>query len=405
MQLSAASPQPSVNTPAATVRAPEHDFVLQCLRYRLGCGSLPDITALAASPSFDPQSLLAFAQSQRVASLLHLILRDSPGLPESIADGLRQAYRTTAQVNLYLLHEFQLVLQALTARDLPIVVGKGPLLIEQIYHDIALRPFSDLDIFVRRDDAPAAMRCLREAGFQSVAEPYSGQALQFEKELLFTRPGIVPVNIDLHWVLFGPTYYHHYRVPQDWLWELTMPVQLSGVPLQAWQLDVQVLHLASHLLMDHTGSSDLLWWFDLAALVQEHRSTLRWDLVIEYARRLQLILPLRECLQALHDEWEVNIPVQALQQLQHLTPTQREIEAYHWRVLPRQVHAQRAWEALRALPSNRLRLRYILMRLFPSPAYLRRVLPGSLPTPLLYPAYWLRSIKLIISLLVKTSPR
>jgi hypothetical protein len=94
-----------------------------------------------------------------------------------------------------------------------------------------------------------------------------------------------------------------------------------------------------------------------------------------------------------------------LEQLQQLAPTPREIDAYHWRVLPRQVHVQRAWEALRALNNNRLRLRYVWMRLFPSPAYLRRILPGSLPTPLLYPAYWLRGIKMVISLLVKTSPR
>ncbi len=401
MQPPAASHQPRDTQEGVTIEAPLQDFVLACLRFRLGAGSLPDIAALAASPAFDPASLLAYAQSQRVAPLLHLILRDSPELPDLLATGLHHAYRATAQANLYLLHEFQLILQALTARGLPVVVGKGPLLVEQIYHDIALRPFSDLDIFVRWENLPAAMRCLRESGFQSVVEPYSGQALEFEKELLFTRPGIVPVMVDLHWVLFGPTYYHHYRVPQDWLWQLTVPTQVTGVSLLAWQLEVQLLHLASHLLMDHTGSSDLLWWYDLAALIQEHHSALQWDLVIEYARRLQLILPLRESFQVLSAQWGIHIPVEILHRLQALQPSSQEIDVYRWRILPRQVHAQRAWEALRALPDNRRRLRYIGMRLFPSPAYLRRILPASVPTALLYPAYWLRGLKMALSLLVK----
>jgi hypothetical protein len=392
------------NTAAMTDQARRHDFVLACLRCRLGAGSLPDMAALTADPALNPQSLIDYARSQRVAPLLHRALLSRAALPEEIAQALHQAYIDTARANLYLMHEFQQILQALTSRGLPVVVGKGPLLVEQVYRDPALRPFSDLDIFVRWEHVPAVMSCLRESGLQPVAEPYPGQALDFEKELLFTRPGIIPVNVDLHWVLFGPTYYHHHRVPQDWLWGLTGPAQAAGVPVQAWRLEVQILHLASHLLMDHTGGSDLLWWYDLAALFQENHPSLQWDLIVEYAQRLQLVLPLRECLQELSSGWGVAIPGETLSRLQSLQPSPQEIRAYRWRVLPRQVHVQRAWEALRALPGSRLRLRYLGMRLFPSPAYLRRILPGSLPTLLLYPAYWLRGIKMVISLLAKKNP-
>jgi hypothetical protein len=375
------------------------DFVLACLRSRLGLGDLPDLAALTAHPGFDPFSLVDYARAQRVAPLLHRILGTLPELPAPVAQGLQQAYLTTAQANLYLMHEFSKVLQGFNHGGVHAVVGKGPLLVEQVYHDPALRPFSDLDVFVHPAEVPAAMDCLRTIGFQSVIEPYAGQALEFEKELLFTRPGILEVQVDLHWVLFGPTYYHLYQVPQDWLWSLTLPTQVAGVPVQTWSLEIQVVHLASHLILDHSGSPTLLWWYDLAALVQQPQEQIAWDKVMEYTRRLQVILPVRQCLHGLSTVWAVPIPQAVLDELHALQPSPAEARAYRWHTQPGLSHAHRALETLRALPGNRLRLKYFLLRLFPSPAYIRRILPHITSPVLLYPAYWLRGLRLVLALL------
>ncbi len=373
------------------------EFVIACLRHRLGLGSLPDLSILTATPGFNPQSFITYAQEQRVAPLLHLALGGNDRLPLEVAQNFEHTYRITAQANLYLLHEFHQVLQALGDEGISVVVGKGVLLIEQIYHNPALRTFSDLDLFIQRQEVPAALTCLQKIGFEIAIQPYPGQALDFEKELMLTKSGIAPVVIDLHWLLFGPTYYHVYRVPQDWLWDRTVPAMVTGVAVESWPPEIQILHLSSHLVLSHANSPVLLWWYDLAALIQNNLAALQWDLILAYARQLHILLPVRQSLHTLKQEWGIPIPVQILDQLLAIQPSTEEVRAYRWRTLPDHADPHRAWEAFRALKNNRQRLRYIRMRLFPSHHYIHRILPVSESPFLLYLAYWYRGLRRVVN--------
>jgi hypothetical protein len=386
--------QPIVNTQSAVAQA----LVTSCLRYSLGTGDLPDLERLAASPGFEPEAVVAYSHQQRVAPLLYA-LHSAVHFPDALAQGLRQSYTATGQANLYLLHAFGQVLQALASQGMPVVVAKGVALIERIYHNPALRPLSDLDVFVKRGEARPAMDCLLGLGFEPMAEPYPGQALEFEKELMFTKPGTPAIRVDLHWSLIGTTFHLDY-VGQDWTWELTEPIQVAGAPARCWCTELQILHLASHLWLNHEDRPDLIWWYDLAALIQKNQAAIHWELLLEFSQRLQVILPVRACLRALNTDWGVAIPGAVLEKLEALEPGREEKRLAAARQ-PGRSNAHRAWETLVMMKGLSRRLRYILMRLFPTPAYLRFIFPGTQPTCWRYLAYWLRGFQMLAVLLVK----
>ena len=199
------------------------------------------------------------ADSDRVLPLLAYNL-DRLGVDDENRDRLRGVWRHTWVNNARLLAGVSDGLRILSEAGIPMMLIKGAALIASgIAPNSGVRPMDDVDVLVRRADAPRAVELLAESGwrwkgansFDLVFGRAHGNSL-FDAERR---------QIDLHWSSLSLEI-----VADDVLWERASPADLHGqrvfVPTAADQLVLVCLHgVAWH-------GAGLRWMLDATLIIQ-----------------------------------------------------------------------------------------------------------------------------------------
>ena len=158
------------------------------------------------------------------------------------------------------------LLDAFEAEGIAAVPLKGPVLAESLYPDPVLRPFSDLDFLVRKQDVPAALRVLTREGYRlgrtSRAAAFRHAARVSNCELLFHQEGMP--RVDLQWEI-GPADYP-FRFDPEILWRSLHRTRIAGREVPSLSPEVLLLFLCVHGAK-HLWSR-LQWLGDVARLVR-----------------------------------------------------------------------------------------------------------------------------------------
>jgi hypothetical protein len=83
----------------------------------------------------------------------HIAANLSLKAPRWLIESLRNDYISNARRNLHLTSVLLFCLSLFKRNNITVVPFKGPLLGQHVYGDIGLRPFSDLDLFVKTGEA------------------------------------------------------------------------------------------------------------------------------------------------------------------------------------------------------------------------------------------------------------
>lgn len=351
------------------------DFSAQFLQLCLSChfdnNAADKIRKYIETHPLDWHSVSQKSQQERITPLMYSILRDKEIVPEVIEKQFKRSYFLNAIRNKIMLSEMAKVLQIFNDREVPAIVLKGAALSETVYNNLALRTMGDLDLLIQKKDGELAFQILADAGFISNEERFTGQALTYEKELHFRKPGREPINLDLHWHLLNPDYYKK-QLPIDWFWEsanFTNTDNLSGL---IFCPEAQLLHLCGHLWLSiHAIDPNLLWKHDIVALIYAYQEEMDWQLLIDKATECHLVYTLRHALNTLVDDWDAPVPTNVLAKLQLLQPSLEEAEIFARYVSIEHNISQKAWDKLSDIPNRRERFMIGLRYIFPSPAYLR----------------------------------
>lgn len=347
-----------------------YDIVWQCLRSRRDPDALNAVRPLLADPRFEWSRLLDHAAAHRVSGLLLDALEGTGLAPPEVMVSLGQVSKRTAFRNLYLLHELGEQLNRLKAAGVDALVLKGAGLAVTAYRTIALRPMVDVDILARREQVPALLKALTAAGYQQDLESRPGAAFEFENELSLRKTGLEPVRLDIHWSLFDSLYYQT-KLSLDWYWDSARTATWQGLTIPVPGPEAQLIHLCGHIAMHHAHYPALLWLNDLVEVLWTYREEISWDLLLEKAAEMNLVLPLRAYLVQVAG-WGAPIPLESLSRLQALAVSPVEERAFrlHAGKLERSL-ASRVLPDLVELPAGRRQLRFIRAKLIPSPAYMR----------------------------------
>lgn len=122
------------------------------------------------------------------------------GISDARFGRFRGVQRLAWVKNQQLLRELRAALQVLAA-ERPLLL-KGVALVGDIYPQRAARPIGDLDLLVRREQAPTAIRHLMGSGWRPVtAVPRTRADFAIRKSLALASPAVPGVELDLHWRL------------------------------------------------------------------------------------------------------------------------------------------------------------------------------------------------------------
>jgi hypothetical protein len=233
----------------------------------------------------DWPSFIDLARVHGVLPLVYRTLVNAQGnaVPDAVMDELRCLYQLNAASNHALTQSLFELLELLGAASVPCVPFKGPSLAVTGYEDLALRSFSDLDVFVRREHVATALEQLLAHGFTSVnAEPgrLSGHPLRTEHHVSLLAPNAL--DIELHWAI-APKFFLETDGADDW-WLRIRDVKILGRAVPCFSFDDQLLLLSIH------GSKHLwarlAWVCDVAELLRRAPDEIAWDDLLARARRL-----------------------------------------------------------------------------------------------------------------------
>jgi hypothetical protein len=183
-------------------------------------------------------------------------------VPDAALKDLRRFTLEASAANTGLFHELGKALRALRNAGVAVVVLKGAHLAGNVYESIALRPMSDVDLMVKREDLGRAQEVLLAAGYPPQREP-----------LLF----------DMHWGLSMAR--TELNIDLDGVWERAEAVEIEGAAtVLGLSPEDLLLHVCIHFSLQHLfASAGLRNLLDIREVIGRRGERLSWDTVLSRA--------------------------------------------------------------------------------------------------------------------------
>jgi hypothetical protein len=294
---------PSLNGSSGTQRPIpmlERELLVCCARTDIDARMVGRIGMLLQQ-DIDWPYLIGIATGHQVESLLswNLCRKFADACPSEILNELSSLLRSNAARNLSLTHELLRLLNVLDTHGIPAIPYKGPVLAASIYGRLALRSFTDLDIWVgKRDYHFRVDDVLVSHGWQPIAD--------YGWERTFTNAD-GSVRVDVH---EGLT---HGQMPFTWdfrqLWKRCISVPILGRTVRTLAPSDLLIVLCVQLAKDvaQQNGPPLIKICDIAELVRNHHD-LDWKSVIRRSARLGALRILYLGLLAGEDLLDIALP-------------------------------------------------------------------------------------------------
>lgn len=291
---------------------PEETLLLQTLRsfVRPDCGQPP--TALLSQITDWPY-LFSLASQHGVTPLVYQFLHDAApaALPDPCLLELQQGSRDRTMHSLRLTSDLLDVLLLFDLEGIPAVPFKGPALAAELYGDLALRDFSDIDILIQRQDVARAKQTLVAHGYVTdlPADPAQQAAyLRARYELHFTaQSGTV---IEIHQSFLAPFFSVDFDYPETW--RRLEQKRFCGTEILALAPGDLLLALCAHGTKH--GWSRLIWICDIARLLALRGGEVDWPRLLKRAARMGASRMLLLGISLAHDLLDAPAPPEVLKQ-------------------------------------------------------------------------------------------
>jgi len=336
-----------------------------------GTFSQDDVRELSEN-TVEWDELLAEAQMSGVSSLLYYILETAGVdglLPRQVMSELQVACYSVAARNIHYYRELSTILSSFQRLGIQVVILKGAALAKTLYPDMSLRPFVDIDLLIRDQDLDKAERELQFLGYSMSflkGEFHQGYVRRFDKHFLYSKDGLIAVNIEIHTSLLPFICMQRLEADGFWARGVVFPIfENGGLVLSPEDM---LLHLCIHIF-NHNISTRLLWLYDVALMILKHGESINWKLLEKRTRILGVHRIVGLVLDHVSQTFDIPMP-------QNLVP---------WLELSRLSSVEKCFFAnglglviwryslrLRQLKSVKDKLEFVLGKLFPSRDYFMR---------------------------------
>jgi len=285
---------------------PELQLLLACARAQLNPAATGEIASAVAQP-LDWLKAIDLASGHRLSPILSCQVQQHAAarLPETIRLCLIERFRAQTIRNFELTRELLEVLSVLEKSGVRALAFKGPVLAQQLYGDLSLREFVDLDILVAPNDASAVIALLPAKGFRPQFILTRQQFARFQT--MRSQMGLYHpaknVLVEVHWTLLTPgyTFSPGAQIP----WESSQTVSIAGRAIKTFSHETQLLFSCLHQAKHNW--SRLGWLMDLAALIRQSPA-MDWQQIQNRAGSFGTARMIRVSLRLVQRFFEVTLP-------------------------------------------------------------------------------------------------
>jgi hypothetical protein len=269
---------------------------------------------------------------------------------------LKGIYRQAWLKNQMLLHRTGQVLRELHAAGVQTMVLKGAALSLLHYRDAGLRPMRDVDVLIPCERAQEAADFLARSGWRRLTwapEQLTDAYLRFRHSMCFAHgPN---EEFDLHWHPLGLV---RDGEADQALWASSVPLEIYGQRTLALDATGQLLHACLHG-MAWNSVAPIRWVADAMTILRT-ADTIRWEFLVEFARRNRIELFLSPALEYLARTFEAPVPSSALRDMKRTAVSRTDLAEFRRAVLTEEFQGaldtclamyRRHWRGSRELPA------------------------------------------------------
>ncbi len=284
----------------------EHELLLCCSRTYVDSETETRILNLVEK-EIDWVHLTKLAVQHRLINLLYFQLNNicPESIPVDVLDNLRTTFQINVENNLWLTGELLKVLEILKSHGIKGIHYKGPSLAILAYKNIALRQFTDIDIFVSESDVLKVKDILNSNGYKlyyDLRYIKDDFYLKTQREYVFINEKTQAV-VEIHWNFHGAfiSLYEEGNCLYD---ELEMTT-LNRYNISSLKIENLLLILCIHCA-NHDWES-LSWLCDIFQLLKTHKN-INWKYLIETADKLGIKRIFLINILLVNDIWKIEIP-------------------------------------------------------------------------------------------------
>jgi len=263
------------------------------------------------------EHFINLSEYHQISSIVYWNIKTHFGnlIPESYLSKLESKYKNTAVRNMFLTDELLSILKEYSANKIVAIPIKGPLIAEQIYENLTVREFIDIDILVYPKDVEKAKDILIQRDYslefylsekEDIAYRRSSFYLKDQKihYTLFNKDK--GISIELHWLIVATEYSFSPNI--DNFWKRSSIFTLEGQEILSLSIEDLLLYLCIHGTKHHW--MQLKWICDINELINKNKD-LDWNKLSananQYKCNRMVLLGLKLTNELYHTELPTNL--------------------------------------------------------------------------------------------------
>jgi hypothetical protein len=274
----------------------EDRLLLFCCRTKIG-QETKNIIIEAKKKGINWNSFLEKARENGVSAIVSLRLNEInnhfPKIPSNISEELKKDYYLNSAKNALIFEELRKVLKAFKESGLPAIVLKGAALASTVYENLALRPMTDVDLLVKKEDLLLADERLKLLGY--MPSDRSANDMNFSSSYLtsldYRNSFQNSPSFHIHWHFVNSTvpnesYIHHVKMEN--IWRDTEKADIAGVETLVMAPHHLIIHLSEHALRVSHSANKLCFFCDVNEAVHFYGSKLDWNKLVDESFKFHL---------------------------------------------------------------------------------------------------------------------
>lgn len=232
------------------------------------------VRAVPADPPEQWAEILTLARRGQVDTFLYNAMvgqKDTTPLNDCRLDAFARAAKYTL-----IAEQCRELFAAFNAAQIAVIPLKGTWLAERVYADGACRPMDDIDLLIKPEQVPEAVKVLEKLGYCSCDSAIN---MARDKHVAYSHPGRA-LTLELHWRLWYPSQEFVSNPTLD-VWDRSGTELLHGASVSTMPLERRLIHLCHHII-GHAFAVPLRSYLDLTLFCKTFASQIdRQDLESE----------------------------------------------------------------------------------------------------------------------------
>jgi len=300
------------------VLSPEQRLIVLCCCTRPASEQMDTIGKLL-DQALDWNCILSTAAMHGLSGLLYSNLRNyRAGGREARGsmERLKAEYHAIAYRNVLFSRAYKHILKTFNNEHIKVMPFKGIAFIHDIYHNIALRPFTDIDIIIEKSSLVRAEQALQALGYHKKKMSASKLKRHFHS-IFWQKQGEMTTFVELHWDIdFADS---PYRIQISDFWQRAQRSDAGTQTVYSMSLEDSIIANCFHIIRgDCPGQLMPLKNFcDLSEIITRHHSQINWQTLTDRSEQYRVTRPVYLVLFLLEELFRAPVPIDVISELKN----------------------------------------------------------------------------------------